>query len=69
MSIGGLLLLEDVEQHLADGAVADQGDLEPLLFFAMPIPREFPSGATIAGAPRALRPWGAAAITRPPDGV
>ena len=27
----GLLLAEDVEQGLADGAIADQGDLEPLL--------------------------------------
>ncbi len=29
---GGLLVAEDIEQHLADGAVADQRDLQFLLF-------------------------------------
>ena len=64
---GGLLLGEHVEQRLADGAVADQRDFQPLLpCHARPrLPR---LRCDYSGqAPRQrpyLRPWGVAAITR-----
>ena len=37
---GGLLLLEDIEQHLADGAITDQRDFQPLFASPSTIPRD-----------------------------
>ncbi len=45
---GRLLLAKHVEQHLADGAVADQRDFQPL-FLRHLSPASRNSGATIAG--------------------
>jgi hypothetical protein len=60
----GLLLLEYVEQHLADGAIADQRDFQPL-FLRHFSPPNSPNRRDYSGWPRALRPLGGTAITAP----
>ena len=61
----GLLVAKDVEQRLADGAIADQCDFETL-FPGHALPPRNPRAPHYSGRVRALRLRGAAVITPPP---